>query len=625
MSLGRISWGKAKRDPGDAQRLAEHQARVAASANAIIANPDGTATYKGWTVTPDPYSGVYQAQKPGTLDVITATSLPALRVQVDAAEASGANPNAPVAVYQGWSIVRAGGAGTSFNPFSLSASSGPLYVATQAGRRWPAQKPKTLQEVYAIIDRIVNGENRPQDAVIEDYQGWSIRQVETDGRFYAKNPSTSQQIGGMPSLAAVRARIDQYMQPMQPAVQGGMIPYYGPQQPAPYGYPYASQQPVQRDMWGNPVQNSYVPQTSADPSQPVPMPGTQAQLPYQPAQANQISYYQPVQGPQVRPMPSQGAEDYGYAEASDDDATYTGTNGFDGLGRLTINPYRRLPWWQTVPVEVSPIERGRASVERYNGWGMFRVLGLNGVTWSAQKSDGSRSVDGFATKDALKAAIDRQNLADAGVSPAPQSDQRYKGWLLGYFPGYSAEKTATLRAAGEYVQPAGWHAQRGDYFLQGPYPTVEAVKAAIDQSPDRWEGGVVMPNNKYEPNPTPSPAPSPSPSPIPTPTPGPSLPAAPTVGGNAVRYGDWLIRAGDPSSPGYYNQQPFFASNGQLMAIGQTFPDIVAKIDRANKDKPSQLDGLGAITAQEAMGGLLALGAVAGVIMVAHQLSRRRK
>jgi hypothetical protein len=340
MSLGRISWGKAKRDPGDAQRLAEHQARVAASANAIIANPDGTATYKGWTVTPDPYSGVYQAQKPGTLDIITATSLPALRVQVDAAEASGVNPNAPVAVYQGWSIVRAGGAGTSFNPFSLSASSGPLYVATQAGRRWPAQKPKTLQEVYAIIDRIVNGESRPQDTVIEDYQGWSIRQVETDGRFYAKNPSTGQQIGGMPSLAAVRARIDQYAQPVQPAMPGGMIPYYGPQYPqqaTPYGYPYVSQRPVQRDMWGNPIQTSYVPQTSADPSAPVPISSVQSQLPYQPTQASQISYYQPMPAPQAQPMPSQGyAEEYGYAEA-DDDATYTGTNGLDGLGAITAH------------------------------------------------------------------------------------------------------------------------------------------------------------------------------------------------------------------------------------------------------------------------------------------------
>jgi hypothetical protein len=59
-----------------------------------------------------------------------------------------------------------------------------------------------------------------------------------------------------------------------------------------------------------------------------------------------------------------------------------------------------------------------------------------------------------------------------------------------------------------------------------------------------------------------------------------------------------------------------------LMATGQTFPDIIAKIDKANKDKPSQLDG---ITAQGAMGGLLALGAVAGVLMVAHQLSRQRK
>jgi hypothetical protein len=40
---------------------------------------------------------------------------------------------------------------------------------------------------------------------------------------------------------------------------------------------------------------------------------------------------------------------------------------------------------------------------------------------------------------------------------------------------------------------------------------------------------------------------------------------------------------------------------------------------------PRALNGLGVITAHEAMGGLLALGAVAGVIMVAHQLYRRRK
>lgn len=339
MSLGKLSWRKARRDPGDAQRLAEHNARVAASANAIVSNPDGTASYKGWTVLPDPGSGQYLAQKPGTLDTIVGSSLPVLKIQIDAAEASGANPNAPVAVYQGWSIVRAGGAGSSYNPFSVSAASGPLYVATQAGRAWPARKPHTLQEVYAIIDRIVSGESRPQDAVVEDYQGWSIRQVETDGRFYAKNPSTAQQIGGMPTLAAVRARIDQYLMPQQMTYPGGQVPYYQPQypgQPMPYGYPgpYGYQQPVQRDMWGNPVQTSYVPQTSADPSAPVPISSVQPQLPYQPAQASQISYYQPMPSPQAQPVPSQGAEEYGYAEA-DDDATYTGTNGLNGLGAPT--------------------------------------------------------------------------------------------------------------------------------------------------------------------------------------------------------------------------------------------------------------------------------------------------
>jgi hypothetical protein len=318
VALGRIHWGKAKRDPGDA-------ARAAAAATALTTNPDGTASYRGWTITPDPGSGQYLAQKPGTLDAIVGASLPALKAQIDAAEVSGANPNAPVAVYQGWSIVRAGGAGSSYNPFSVSASSGPLYTATQSGRAWPARKPHTLQETYAIIDRIVNGESRPQDAVVEEYQGWSIRKVETDGRFYAKNPSTAQRIGGMPTLAAVRARIDQYTQPQQMAYQSGGIPYYAPQ------YPY--RQPVQRDMWGDPVQNSYVPQTSADPSTPVPIASVPPQIPYQPAQANQISYYQPVPAPAVRPMPSQGAEEYGYSEA-DDDATYTGTNG---LGVITAH------------------------------------------------------------------------------------------------------------------------------------------------------------------------------------------------------------------------------------------------------------------------------------------------
>lgn len=608
MSLGKFPWQKSKRDPGDA-------ARAAAAATTLTSNPDGTASYRGWIIAPDMGSGQYLAQKPGTLDTIIGTSLPVLKIQIDAAETSGANPNAPVAVYQGWSIIRAGGAGSSYNPFSLGASSGPLYVATQAGRAWPARKPHTLQEVYAIIDRIVNGESRPQDAVVEEYQGWSIRQVETDGRFYAKNPSTAQQIGGMPTLSAVRARIDQYTQPQQMTYPGGQVPYYqqgspstmspyGYQQPyqpqpyyqQPYGYQQPYQQPVQRDMWGNPIQNSYVPQTSADPSAAVPISSVQPQLPYQPTQANQISYYQPVPAQQAQPVPSQGADEYGYSDAYDDDATYTGTNGLDGS--FWSNRRNR------------PNRYGTPAAEIYNGWTILQDW--NTKRWGASKTNGQR-IDGVDTRESLKAAIDRQNLADAGVSskepellPTQRRNEVYSGWRL-------------------VPNQRQWYAERiareadGSRKVIWPANTVADLKAMVDKqnladagaSPVRTDTGMAP----LSPTPTPSPAPTPT---------KPTV-EAPTVGGNAVRYGNWLIRAGDPTSPGHYNQQPFFASNGALMAIGQTFPDIIAKIDKAERDKPTQLDGLGEITAHQAMGGLLALGAVAGAVMVAHQLSRRRK